>query len=74
MVTKSTFGDLLSRSVDRAMGPDPNASTSCWGQKKSFTSPMSSPLNKTAPNTPWSGNKPSSTSVIQQFDTSMFDK
>ena len=82
---KTTFGDMFNRSADRAMNrhfPNPNASntsswassnnsSSSWGQKQSPVSPVSSPLNKNAPSTPWN---PTSNSVIQQFDVSMLDK
>ena len=38
-------------------------------------SPLNSPTNKSAPDSPWSDNKSSgSSSVLQQFDVSMFDK
>ena len=38
-------------------------------------SPLNSPTNKSAPDSPWSDNKSSgSSSVLQQFDMSMFDK
>ena len=85
---KSTVGDLFNRSVDRAMNKHFGANTSSWGsssssssggwggQKQSPVSPVSSPLNKNAPTTPWSekSGANSGASVIQQFDVSMFDK